>query len=811
MKQKLTAILAAEVIAVGCLPSLTCFAADEKLVDSGIDYTESTETILNPGMGYTSTLWYKCEPNNTPVHNPTGALVLMFIDIGKFSSGMNCERDADKNPIEGTGVDYPLDDAFFAGLRRTFENCRKNGCTIALRFRYDENGTTNPEPATYEKMLEHVYQIRDSGILEEYKDILMYVESGLVGCYGEQWGGKYCSIATKGELLDLWLDVVPDGIPVTVRTPNIFASWAGIKTTELADWVSEPNSLASRVGLYNDGYMGSNSDLGTYGNREIETTWLHNQTTTSYYGGEFSGNLEFTKQYDTYLPENAIPEMYYTHLSYINSNIYGLYKDYIFDEATYPIANVDNSAYNGQNVWKFMRDHLGYRFVLRDSDLSESVPQGGDLQLSFSVENTGFANPIRPQKAELILEKDGNYIRTEIDADSRKWASCSISDMKLDMHLPSCLETGKWNAYLKLSVGNNTTSQLGLRSVRFANEDVWNDALGANYLGSFAVSEGSSAAAYSMDFSQKTTSEVSAWNGQMYSINGICNTDGILSQYGEAAEDRLIAEVDGQKLYIWNDEKYFYVSATIKNTAVSPVYNIQLKNLDNDTWYWLYFASNGAVYFNNGSYEGSMMKYTEQACEFRIPLGEMMGLQAGTKLEYVRVFLQDMSITNWPSCGSVKSGECSLNGSFTVYSVPLSYPCDLVDVPMLSVETALEGDVSYVWYQNGKLIAETETPYYQLSGRSNEQKIGDYTVKIITSDGMEQTVDVLHLTVPDGMVLRGDVNGDGAVTMADLVLLQKYLMTVGRLSAAQGSRADLNGDGSLTAADMTLLKQLILK
>ena len=181
-------------------------------------------------------------------------------------------------------------------------------------------------------MLHHIDQIKQDGFLEDYKDILMYVESGFVGAWGEQHSGKYTSLEYKAQLLEAVLDMTPDDIPVTVRTPNIFAQWAGIETTDLADWVSEPESKAARVGLYNDGYMGSDSDLGTYSNREIETTWLGKQTTRTYYGGEFSGALDWAKKFDTYLPENAIPEMYKTHLSYINSNIYTMYKDYIFDQ-----------------------------------------------------------------------------------------------------------------------------------------------------------------------------------------------------------------------------------------------------------------------------------------------------------------------------------------------------------------------------------------------------------------------------------------------------------------------------------------------
>ena len=108
----------------------------------------------------------------------------MFIDIGAFSSGANGTTAEDGTYTEGT--DYDLDDTFFTNVRATFENCRKNGCMIAVRFRYDANGKTNPEPATFEKMLSHIQQIQDNGLLEDYKDILAFVESGFVGAWGEQ-------------------------------------------------------------------------------------------------------------------------------------------------------------------------------------------------------------------------------------------------------------------------------------------------------------------------------------------------------------------------------------------------------------------------------------------------------------------------------------------------------------------------------------------------------------------------------------------------------------------------------------------------
>ena len=150
------------------LTSMTIFpisAEESALVDSGIDYTEIVETISNPAAGYTSTVWPNCKPGSTPVYNPDAKLVLFFIDIGEFSCGVNGTYHDDGTYTEG--IDYDLDETFFNAWDQTFENCRKNGCMIAMRFRYDDLGKDNPEPATFEQVLHHIDQIKESGLLEK--------------------------------------------------------------------------------------------------------------------------------------------------------------------------------------------------------------------------------------------------------------------------------------------------------------------------------------------------------------------------------------------------------------------------------------------------------------------------------------------------------------------------------------------------------------------------------------------------------------------------------------------------------------------
>lgn len=59
--------------------------------------------------------------------------------------------------------------------------------------------------------------------------------------------------------------------------------------------------------------------------------------------------------------------------------------------------------------------------------------------------------------------------------------------------------------------------------------------------------------------------------------------------------------------------------------------------------------------------------------------------------------------------------------------------------------------------------------------------------------------------------IRGDVNGDQLVNIADAVLLTKHLGTEQPLNAEQAARADMDENGRLNAVDLTLLKREIVQ
>ena len=60
------------------------------------------------------------------------------------------------------------------------------------------------------------------------------------------------------------------------------------------------------------------------------------------------------------------------------------------------------------------------------------------------------------------------------------------------------------------------------------------------------------------------------------------------------------------------------------------------------------------------------------------------------------------------------------------------------------------------------------------------------------------------------IVVTGDVNGDGAVTLTDMVQIRAHLLGRNTLRGAAFQAADLNGDGQLTLTDMVQLRSYML-
>lgn len=113
----------------------------------------------------------------------------------------------------------------------------------------------------------------------------------------------------------------------------------------------------------------------------------------------------------------------------------------------------------------------------------------------------------------------------------------------------------------------------------------------------------------------------------------------------------------------------------------------------------------------------------------------------------------------------------------------------------------LSGDfVLYFTYDEIKKVME-----------ANNITVPEIVNMYLSASGSEATFYGMYaVPVKDTPSLRGDINGDGEVSIVDITLLQKYLLKTAELEESQVATADLNGDGIINIFDAVILKRIII-
>ena len=193
----------------------------------------------------------------------------------------------------------------FLQLKRILEAWKRSGSQLILRFVYDWDGKGEEnEPEELHTILTHMEQTLP--IVNDYKDCVYLLQGIFVGSYGEMHGTKFMGREDMLTLISTLDNLADPAIYLSVRTPaqlrtilaaqgssapstSSTASTVAAKSpaetasssvnssadtkvqdeTASASFSSKPataaSSLAARLGLFNDGILGSESDTGTYG------------------------------------------------------------------------------------------------------------------------------------------------------------------------------------------------------------------------------------------------------------------------------------------------------------------------------------------------------------------------------------------------------------------------------------------------------------------------------------------------------------------------------------------------------------------
>ena len=516
---------------------------------SVISYEDSDEVFFNPDIGFycavevpvgKSQNYNVNFPNHSKFFNVKNPfydldaktneakfkLVHLKIDISRYSDSNKFDSS---NEYKSNGSIQGNPDAFtsekLADLKNILSDLRTYDETAIVRFCYDagydghgQDGT-QIEPTDFKKILDHIKVICPA--LKDYTDVITAIECGLIGPWGEMNStpytkamsaneyNKYAStyglnkitsstsvecgyiiILMKAYLDELWNNGV--NVPLLVRQPKFLSLF-------LEACPSLSPSEKNMLGIFNDGYLGTDSDTGTFSNFETrvqqDIPFMADSTNHTPYGGEICDSTSKTPLWEDKL-DYAVEEMSTVHLSFLNIGWnYNVLNWSDKDDHTWSYEYKKNnqnlirtmnksnkvSAYGNKKLFQVLLRYMGYRYLITQSNLSY-YEESKKLEVELEIQNKGFANmPYHRSKnlTAYLVSSSGN--KTKIPVNGENFTG--QSSLSFNFALPADLENGDYTVYIKFA------NKDGHYPVQFANKNIWNTELSANKVGVFTKSE----------------------------------------------------------------------------------------------------------------------------------------------------------------------------------------------------------------------------------------------------------------------------------------------------------------------------------
>ena len=159
--------------------------------------------------------------------------------------------------------------------------------------------------------------------------------------------------------------------------------------------------------------------------------------------------------------------------------------------------------------------------------------------------------------------------------------------------------------------------------------------------------------------------------------------------------------------------------------------------------------------------------------------------------------------------------------TYTINVVRQQPAADKTQTPESGGTTVADGVSVSTSYKLGDTVITGIAPGTGASSVLANISAGSGTVKVLKADGTENTGAVgtgNKIAVYAGgavvkqydVVIYGDINGDGKISVVDLVMLQKQILGTSPVSGAYAAAADISRDGKVSVKDLVLLQKHII-
>ena len=360
-----------------------------------------------------------------------------------------------------------IPESWLDNIQKDMDALREGGAKCVLRFCYKQNESESNKPWDAEEkwVMRHIEQVRP--ILQKNEDVIMVFQAGYVGVWGEWYytdhyvmnPKSYEDYQPRRKVLEAMLAALPESRQVAVRTPDFKMKMYGISLKDtLTSQTGHNGSTLSRIGGFNDCFMSSPDDWGTYSTSSSRDFW-NGDTRYTFMGGETCAVQQYNGE-DVCNCTASIKNMEDYHWTYLNIS----YNTKVL------------SKWKSGGCYDEVKRRLGYRIVLEKALHTASAVAGEPYKVVLELRNDGFSAFQNPRDARLVFfSQDGRKTEFDLGSDPRTWHP-GKHRIETSVTLPSA----KGTFYLHLA--DPLLPDRPEFSAALANEGVWNSQSGYNKL-----------------------------------------------------------------------------------------------------------------------------------------------------------------------------------------------------------------------------------------------------------------------------------------------------------------------------------------
>ncbi|MGZ8509185.1 MAG: DUF4832 domain-containing protein [Chitinophagaceae bacterium] len=468
------------------------------------DDPNGREPVANPERGFRLEHIMKASDLMNPYHkiNHTNSMAALL-------------KNDESNYAEKTKVtqlyfyltDYmktKIPEQAFRNMQSILDEIKKTGYKVILLFayRYDESC----QYETYDDIKRHLAQLKP--FLQKNESLIYSFQAGFLGLWGE-WhhSGLDNSLFHRQVVIRDILKTIPANKKMQVRETVYKTNAAGfIRRNTNSPILYYPLSTeeCNRIGFQNAYFVLDQGPQCHWDYRWPDNDYLmvEKEALSTVVDGEmpYDGNGEYT--FNTiaagnqggWLAAKRMRKHAHSSFSVVHNykvNIAAWKKqflspaqfrndkievtdDYFLDQLG---RDVSRTAY------EYIRDHLGYRFQLKDATIPAVVNRGDSASFSIRLKNFGFAPLINKRPVYLVLIDDKNQVSEFLtNADARKWLPANHAadepyTIRHTISFPASLNPGLYKVGVWMPDDSNELKYDVNYAIHFANGNIewWHD------------------------------------------------------------------------------------------------------------------------------------------------------------------------------------------------------------------------------------------------------------------------------------------------------------------------------------------------